>query len=89
MVSLTGATGAWTNPSTQIVVSGFDIATKTQPGACAVNCTNNNEVYAFHPGGANMLFCDGSVRLLKSTTSIDLLIALTTRAIGEIIPADL
>jgi prepilin-type processing-associated H-X9-DG protein/prepilin-type N-terminal cleavage/methylation domain-containing protein len=89
LISLTGTTGAWTNPSTQIVVSGFDIPTKTSPGACAVNCTNANEVYAFHPGGANMLFCDGSVRLLKATTSIDLLIALTTRAIGEVIPADL
>jgi prepilin-type N-terminal cleavage/methylation domain-containing protein/prepilin-type processing-associated H-X9-DG protein len=89
LVSATGTTGAWANPGTEIVVSGFDPANPTNKvGPCAINCTNNNEVYAFHPGGANVLFCDGSVRFLKATTSIDLLIALTTRAIGEVIPGD-
>src|SRR5262249_9990232 len=31
-------------------------------GPCAVNCTNDREVYSFHPGGANVVFADGSVR---------------------------
>src|SRR5262249_25654720 len=35
MVATTGTTGAWANPGTQIVVSGFDIPTRTIPGACA------------------------------------------------------
>ena len=26
------------------------------PGPCHTNCTNNNEVYSFHPGGANHVF---------------------------------
>ena len=87
-VSAGGTTGAWGNPGTQIVVSGFNPATMTIPGACAVNCTNANEVYAFHPGGAMGLFGDGSVRMLRSSTNINLLIALTTRAIGEVVQVD-
>jgi prepilin-type N-terminal cleavage/methylation domain-containing protein/prepilin-type processing-associated H-X9-DG protein len=30
---------------------------------CAVNCSNQNQIYGFHPGGGNVLYCDGSVRL--------------------------
>jgi len=29
---------------------------------CAVNCSNQNQIYGFHPNGANVLYCDGSVR---------------------------
>src|SRR6185369_11276213 len=36
----------------------------TQPGPCAINCTNNREVYCFHPGGASTAFVDGSVHFL-------------------------
>ena len=83
MTSTSGTTGAWANPATQIVVSGFDVATKSIPGACAVNCTNQNEVYAFHPAGANGLFADGSVRLLPARLDINILIPVMTRARGE------
>jgi prepilin-type processing-associated H-X9-DG protein len=41
------------------------------------------EVYAFHPGGANVVLADGSVRLLAKNTSIAVLAALVTRAGGE------
>jgi prepilin-type N-terminal cleavage/methylation domain-containing protein/prepilin-type processing-associated H-X9-DG protein len=30
---------------------------------CAVNCSNQNQIYGFHPGGGNVLYCDGSVRM--------------------------
>jgi prepilin-type N-terminal cleavage/methylation domain-containing protein/prepilin-type processing-associated H-X9-DG protein len=88
MVSTGGTTGAWANPSTEIVVSGFNVPTGTIPGACAINCTNNNEIYGFHPAGANILFGDGSVRLLRAGSSVNVVIPLTTRAGGEVVALD-
>jgi prepilin-type N-terminal cleavage/methylation domain-containing protein/prepilin-type processing-associated H-X9-DG protein len=85
LVSTSGTTGAWANPGTTIVVSGFDTATLTIPGRCAVNCTNQNEVYAFHPVVANVLFADGSVRTVKANLDINIFIPLMTRRMGEII----
>jgi prepilin-type N-terminal cleavage/methylation domain-containing protein/prepilin-type processing-associated H-X9-DG protein len=41
-----------------------------------------------HPGGANILICDGSVRFLKDSTSLPVVWALGSRAQGEIISAD-
>ena len=81
-----GENGAWANPAGSITVSGFNPATGTTPGPVAVNGTNSQNVYSFHTGGANGLLADGSVRFLKNSTTIDTLIALTTRAGGEIIP---
>lgn len=56
-------------------------------GPCAVNCTNNREVYGFHPSGANAVLGDGSVRLLSSHIDIRVFAALVTRAGGEVISA--
>ena len=41
------------------------------------------EIYAFHPGGANIALGDGSVRLLSERTPIAIVAALVTRAGGE------
>jgi prepilin-type N-terminal cleavage/methylation domain-containing protein/prepilin-type processing-associated H-X9-DG protein len=41
-----------------------------------------------HPGGANALFCDGSVRFLKSSTNQVVIWQLGSRAQGEIISSD-
>jgi len=43
---------------------------------------------SFHPGGANVLMCDGSVKFLKNSVSTPLVWALGSRANGEIISAD-
>src|SRR5262249_33337738 len=52
---------------------------------CAINCTNQREVYSFHPGGANAVFADGSVCFLNERISIRLLAALVTRAGSEVV----
>jgi prepilin-type N-terminal cleavage/methylation domain-containing protein/prepilin-type processing-associated H-X9-DG protein len=83
-----GTTGGWANPATSIVITGYNPATLSSPGPCGVNCTNDNEVYAFHTGGANVVFADGSVRFLKAGLNINILVPLMTRNRGEVIPGD-
>ena len=43
---------------------------------------------SFHPGGANMLFCDGSVRFLKSSTNPNTVWAIGSMAQGEVVSSD-
>lgn len=43
---------------------------------------------SYHPGGANIVLADGSVRFLKDSTSLQTVWALGTRAGGEVISAD-
>jgi prepilin-type processing-associated H-X9-DG protein/prepilin-type N-terminal cleavage/methylation domain-containing protein len=57
---------------------------KSKYGPCAINCTNDREVYSFHPGGANAVFADGSVHFLKATIDIRNFARLVTRAGGEV-----
>jgi prepilin-type N-terminal cleavage/methylation domain-containing protein/prepilin-type processing-associated H-X9-DG protein len=54
-------------------------------GRCAVNCTNDREVYSFHPGGANVAFADGRVKFLKASIDIRVFARLVTRAGQEIV----
>ncbi len=42
-----------------------------------------NEIVSVHPGGANGLFCDGSVRFLPQSLEMRILNALCTRANGD------
>jgi prepilin-type N-terminal cleavage/methylation domain-containing protein/prepilin-type processing-associated H-X9-DG protein len=41
-----------------------------------------------HPGGANFAFCDGSVKFLKATLNTQVLQALGSRNLGEVISSD-
>ena len=52
------------------------------------DCGPNNEIFSWHPGGANVCMSDGSVRFIKETTSTSVVRALITRAGGEVISAD-
>jgi prepilin-type N-terminal cleavage/methylation domain-containing protein/prepilin-type processing-associated H-X9-DG protein len=47
-----------------------------------------SHIYAFHTGGTNALFADGSVRFLVSSTNISVLAALVTRSGGEVVNSD-
>jgi prepilin-type processing-associated H-X9-DG protein len=42
---------------------------------------------SFHPGGCNVLMCDGTVKFLKDSTSLQTIWALGSRAQGEVIDA--
>ena len=50
-----------------------------------VNCGANEETFSFHPGGANVVLCDGSVHFLNESISAAPFRALMTKADGEIV----
>jgi prepilin-type N-terminal cleavage/methylation domain-containing protein/prepilin-type processing-associated H-X9-DG protein len=59
----------------------FNVAgSKQNPGFFALS--------SFHPGGANVLLADGSVRFLKDSTSLGTIWALGSRNQGEILSSD-
>jgi prepilin-type processing-associated H-X9-DG protein len=43
------------------------------------NCGPNDEIFSLHPAGANVVFCDGSVHMLKKTIEPTVLRKLVTR----------
>jgi prepilin-type N-terminal cleavage/methylation domain-containing protein/prepilin-type processing-associated H-X9-DG protein len=47
------------------------------------NCGSNDEIFAFHPGGANVLFADGHVYFLKDTATPVVVASLVSRSGGE------
>jgi prepilin-type processing-associated H-X9-DG protein len=51
----------------------------------AVNATNFNEPYAFHPVGANVLFADGHVLLVSQSVELLTFAALCTRQAEEVV----
>jgi prepilin-type N-terminal cleavage/methylation domain-containing protein/prepilin-type processing-associated H-X9-DG protein len=55
-----------------------------QVGPCPLNCNNNNEPYAFHSGGMNVLMCDGSVRFMNQNMLIGTFAKLISAAGGEV-----
>jgi prepilin-type N-terminal cleavage/methylation domain-containing protein/prepilin-type processing-associated H-X9-DG protein len=54
-------------------------------GPCAINCNNRSEVYSFHIGQSNVVYCDGHTATLRQGMSINTLSALVTRRGGETI----
>jgi prepilin-type N-terminal cleavage/methylation domain-containing protein/prepilin-type processing-associated H-X9-DG protein len=84
-----GGGGAWADPFSYAHLDGSQAnGIRGFPGTCVINCTTNNEIYSFHPGGANLLFADGSVHFIKETINPFTLVGMVTRGMGEILSAD-
>ncbi len=49
---------------------------------------HTDEFYSLHPGGANVLMGDGSVRFIKQSINLLAWQAMSSRAVGEVISAD-
>ena len=50
-----------------------------------VNFSNFEQIFSFHPDGAHVSMCDGSVRFLSEAASPEAVFALAARANGEVI----
>jgi prepilin-type N-terminal cleavage/methylation domain-containing protein/prepilin-type processing-associated H-X9-DG protein len=88
LVSGTVTGSGWADRDNEFITHGYTPDGASSPGSCAINCTNNNEIYGFHPGGAMVAMADGSARYLPATMSIASVGALITRAGGEPNPPD-
>jgi prepilin-type N-terminal cleavage/methylation domain-containing protein/prepilin-type processing-associated H-X9-DG protein len=93
--------GGWARAATAFSLEGSSADGTSFPGPCGINCTNGQNyqtypdayygtdgsgaIYAFHTGGANALFGDGSVHFLRQSINIQTLAALITRGGGEVI----
>jgi prepilin-type N-terminal cleavage/methylation domain-containing protein/prepilin-type processing-associated H-X9-DG protein len=77
--------GGWADHDNEYIVHGYSADGSTSPGPCHTNCTNNNEVYSFHSGGANHVMADGSVRFIRASMDIRQFVKLVTRNGQEVI----
>jgi prepilin-type processing-associated H-X9-DG protein len=75
----------WSGETNGIILMGSTPDGTKRRGTCALNCTNDHEVYSFHLGGANAVFADGSMHFLKAGMDIRILARLMTRAGGEVV----
>src|SRR5439155_930438 len=81
----------WDHPNNQAVISTriADLECPSAPsermpggyfGPCPMNCTNDNEIYSFHSGGACFAFAEGTVRFIRDDLSNEIVLALISRA---------
>jgi prepilin-type N-terminal cleavage/methylation domain-containing protein/prepilin-type processing-associated H-X9-DG protein len=87
-VIVSGGGGAWADCNSDTHIGGASSNGYRYAGTCIMNCTSDNEVYSFHPGGANACFADGSVHFVKESVNPAVFFALITRNGGEITSAD-
>ena len=84
--------GGWAQPNSVLNITGMmpGVAAPTNdfPGPCAVNCSNGEDIYSFHVGGANILMGDGSVRFLAAGVSLNTVALLLTPNDGQVLPAE-
>jgi prepilin-type N-terminal cleavage/methylation domain-containing protein/prepilin-type processing-associated H-X9-DG protein len=92
--------GAWADPLNYIATNGSDpsgtgiaagggfLGIPDAPWSCALMCSNDSEIFAFHPGGTNVVMGDGSVRFLKAGLSMTQIAALLSKAGGEVLNFD-
>jgi prepilin-type N-terminal cleavage/methylation domain-containing protein/prepilin-type processing-associated H-X9-DG protein len=92
--------GAWADPLNYIATNGADpsgsgiaagggfLGIPEAPWSCANGCSNDSEIFAFHAGGSNVVFGDGSVRFVRNGLTMGQMEALLSRAGGEAIDFD-
>jgi prepilin-type N-terminal cleavage/methylation domain-containing protein/prepilin-type processing-associated H-X9-DG protein len=72
----------WSNPDQDFSLHGITPPGGSQP-TCGINCDNDNEIYSFHSGGANVGLGDGSVRFISASMNIRILARMITCQGGD------
>jgi prepilin-type N-terminal cleavage/methylation domain-containing protein/prepilin-type processing-associated H-X9-DG protein len=84
--------GTWADGQNWLRMNGTSADGTIKGGPCAINCTNNNcfvvggsmnnggGYYSFHPGGIQILMCDGSARFMSQNVDNGTLGALSSRS---------
>jgi type II secretory pathway pseudopilin PulG len=82
--------GVWAEHQKAVSIGGAsaDGRTTIGGGPCAINCTNDWEIFAMHPSGAMGLYADGSIHFLSKSTDMVVLSALCSRAGNEVAQLD-
>ena len=70
----------WADPESEYYTHGLP----TRP-TCHTNCTNNNEDYSFHLGGAYKLMADGSVQFFSESMSMRVFARYMSPCGGEVV----
>lgn len=78
----------WANDGNEYITHGFNDLGTSNPGPCHTNCTNGDEVFSFHNGGAVHAFADGSVHFIRKDMTIKLFVRLITYAGEDEAPTD-
>lgn len=73
----------WSEGVNSVMLNGHTADGLSSPGPCALNCSNRGGFYAFHPGGMNACFGDGSTRFLAQGIDLPVMAALVTRRGGD------
>jgi prepilin-type N-terminal cleavage/methylation domain-containing protein/prepilin-type processing-associated H-X9-DG protein len=84
-VTYSNGSGLWNDAATGNASLNGSTAdgTSTASRVCVINCSNEFGFFAFHPGMANCLLGDGSVRTFAASTTPAVLAGMVTRANGE------
>jgi prepilin-type N-terminal cleavage/methylation domain-containing protein/prepilin-type processing-associated H-X9-DG protein len=82
-----GSGGPWADPASYFVLLTQPVPSRACD-SCGVttimNCKNRDEIYAFHPGGANFLYGDGSVHFHGEDLDNETFVCLFTRAAEDV-----
>lgn len=78
----------WADPDCSFKINGASPDGLDKPGPKVINAINASETYAFHRGGANFNFGDGSTRFLNESIETLTFVQLSTRSGGELITGE-
>jgi prepilin-type N-terminal cleavage/methylation domain-containing protein/prepilin-type processing-associated H-X9-DG protein len=80
-----GGFGGWADASSfSSSLYGSSADGTVRVGTSVINASNDYGFYSFHTGGTNLLFCDGSVRFVSTSVSPNNVVAMVTKAGGEV-----